>query len=73
MDKKALLDYALYARKELETQIGLSLNKLGIYKDHITKANIVFHAMPACFCVLSFHAKYYNTNCSNGNGKVLLP
>lgn len=41
MDKKALLDYALYARKELETQIGLSLNKLGIYKDHITKANIV--------------------------------
>lgn len=41
MDKKALLDYALFARKELETQIGLSLNKLGIYKDHITKANIV--------------------------------
>ena len=41
MDKKALLDYALFARKELETQIALSLNKLGIYKDHITKANIV--------------------------------
>lgn len=41
MNKKALLEYALFARKELETQIALSLNKLGIYKDHITKANVV--------------------------------
>ena len=41
MNKKALLDYALFARKELETQIALSLNKLGIYKDKILKANIV--------------------------------
>ena len=41
MNKKALLDYALFARKELEIQIALSLNKLGIYKDHITKANVV--------------------------------
>lgn len=41
MDKKALMDYALYSRKELETQIALSLNKLGIYKDHHAKCNIV--------------------------------
>ena len=41
MNKKALLDYALFARKELETQIALGLNKLGIYKDRILKANIV--------------------------------
>ena len=41
MNKKALLDYALFARKELETQIALSLNKLGIYKDKILKANVV--------------------------------
>ena len=41
MNKKALLEYALFARKELETQIALSLNKLGIYKDHITKASVV--------------------------------
>ena len=41
MNKKTLLEYALFARKELETQIALSLNKLGIYKDHITKANVV--------------------------------
>ena len=41
MNKKALLDYAIFARKELETQIALSLNKLGIYKDKILKANIV--------------------------------
>ena len=41
MNKKALLEYALFARKELETQIALSLNKLGIYKDRITKANVV--------------------------------
>ena len=41
MDKKALMDYALFARKELETQIALSLNKLGIYKDRIAKCNIV--------------------------------
>lgn len=41
MNKKALEDYALFARNELETQIALSLNKLGIYKDRILKANIV--------------------------------
>ena len=41
MNKKALLDYALFARKELETQIALGLNKLGIYKDKILKANVV--------------------------------
>lgn len=41
MDKKALLDYALFARKELETQIAISLNKLGIYSDYVAKANIV--------------------------------
>lgn len=41
MNKKALLDYALYARKELETQIAVSLNKLGIYKDHVADAHIV--------------------------------
>lgn len=41
MNKKALEDYALFARNELETQIALSLNKLGIYKDKILKANIV--------------------------------
>lgn len=41
MYKKALEDYALFARNELETQIALSLNKLGIYKDRILKANIV--------------------------------
>jgi len=41
MNKKALLDYALFARKELETQIALSLNKLGIYKGRILKANVV--------------------------------
>jgi len=41
MDKKALMDYALYARRELETQIALSLNKLGIYKDRNAKCNIV--------------------------------
>ena len=41
MNEKALLDYALFARKELETQIALSLNKLGIYKDKILKANVV--------------------------------
>ena len=38
MNKKALLDYALFARKELETQIALSLNKLGIYKGKISVA-----------------------------------
>lgn len=41
MNKKALLEYAVFARKELETQIALSLNKLGIFKDKILKANIV--------------------------------
>lgn len=41
MNKKALEDYALFSRNELETQIALSLNKLGIYKDKILKANIV--------------------------------
>lgn len=41
MNKKALEDYALFARNELETQIALSLNKLGIYKDKILKANVV--------------------------------
>lgn len=41
MNKKALEDYALFARNELETQIALSLNKLGIYKDKTLKANIV--------------------------------
>jgi len=41
MNKKALLDYALFARKELETQIAISLNKLGIYKNKIAKANVV--------------------------------
>ena len=41
MNKRALLDYALYARKELETQIALSLNKIGIFKDHIAEAHIV--------------------------------
>lgn len=41
MNKKALEDYALFARNELETQIALSLNKLGIYKDRILKANVV--------------------------------
>lgn len=35
------MNYALAARKELESQIALSLNKLGIYKDSIKKANIV--------------------------------
>lgn len=38
MNKNALLDYALYARQELETQIALSLNNLGITKDGV--ANI---------------------------------
>lgn len=41
MDKKALLEYALFARKELETQIALSLNKIGIYDDHVSYAHIV--------------------------------
>lgn len=41
MNKKALLDYALFARKELETQIALGLNKLGIYKDRVLKSNVV--------------------------------
>lgn len=41
MNKKALLDYALFARKELETQIALSLNRIGIYKDHVSYAHIV--------------------------------
>lgn len=41
MNKTALMNYALFARKELESQISLSLNKLGIYKDSIKKANIV--------------------------------
>ena len=41
MDKKALLEYALFARKELETQIALSLNKIGIYSDHVSYAHIV--------------------------------
>ena len=38
MNKNALLDYALFARRELETQIALSLNNLGITKDGV--ANI---------------------------------
>lgn len=41
MDKKALLDYALFARKNLEEQIALSLNRIGIFKDKIARANIV--------------------------------
>jgi len=41
MDKKALLEYALFARKELEIQIALSLNKIGIYSDHNSFAKIV--------------------------------
>ena len=41
MDKKALLEYALFARKSLEEQITLSLNRLGIFKDKIAVANIV--------------------------------
>lgn len=41
MDKKALLDYALFARKSLEEQIALSLNRIGIFKDKIARANIV--------------------------------
>ncbi len=41
MNKEALNEYALFARNELETQITLSLNKLGIYKDRILKANKV--------------------------------
>jgi hypothetical protein len=41
MDKTALLNYALTARKDLESQIALSLNKLGIFKDEIKKANLV--------------------------------
>jgi len=41
MNKKALLEYALFARKELETQITLSLNEIGIYDNKIARANIV--------------------------------
>lgn len=41
MDKNALMKYALWARKELESQIGLSLNRLGFYKTGIKGANIV--------------------------------
>ncbi len=41
MNKRALEDYALFARRELENQITLSLNKLGIYEDRVLKANIV--------------------------------
>ena len=41
MNKTALMNYALSARKELESQISLSLNRLGIFKDSIKKANIV--------------------------------
>ena len=41
MDKNALMKYALWARKELESQIGLSLNRLGFYKNGIKGANIV--------------------------------
>lgn len=41
MNKKALLEYALFARKELETQIALSLNKIGIYDDHVSYAHII--------------------------------
>ena len=41
MNKTALMNYALSARKELESQIGLSLNKLGIYEDSIKRADIV--------------------------------
>jgi hypothetical protein len=41
MNKTALMNYALSARKELESQIALSLNKLGIYEDSIKRADIV--------------------------------
>jgi hypothetical protein len=41
MDKKALSEYALFARRELENQIRLSLNRLGIFSDSIKTANIV--------------------------------
>lgn len=41
MDKNALLNYALFARKELETQIALSLNNLGITKDGVANAKKV--------------------------------
>ena len=41
MNKRALEEYALFARKELEDQITLSLNKLGIYESKVFKANIV--------------------------------
>lgn len=41
MNKNALSEYALFARKELETQISLSLNNFGIYKDHISRADKV--------------------------------
>ena len=41
MNKTALMNYALFARKELEAQIALSLNRLGIYQNSIKKANVV--------------------------------
>jgi hypothetical protein len=41
MNKKALSEYALFARKELENQIRLSLNRLGIFADSIKAANVV--------------------------------
>lgn len=41
MNKNALMNYALWARKELENQISLSLNRLGFYKTGNKKANIV--------------------------------
>ena len=41
MNKTALLNYALEARKDLESQISLSLNNLGIYSSGIKRANIV--------------------------------
>ena len=41
MNKNALLDYALFARRELETQIALSLNNLGITKDGVANVKRV--------------------------------
>jgi hypothetical protein len=41
MNKKALSEYALFARKELENQIRLSLNRLGVFEDSIKTANVV--------------------------------
>lgn len=41
MNKTVLMNYALFARKELESQIALSLNKIGIFENSIKTSNVV--------------------------------